>query len=535
MATTENKEYKKAKKRILKFEKAGKYKNAIDECKEALQKFGTDPVLHEKLGDLYVEGHLDIYTAKHYLDDAITEYQRALESYIDSAPVFHKLGAAFYYKNEYDKALNYFELAINANPNNSKSYEMRAETFMAMGRFGDAKENALKAVSIAPFHSAKARFLLYDIYEISSFKDKEDRLKALKQLLWGFLSLFSDSVARKEVLNKLEYIKFIPVLLKGFFYGHFYGAQRALEVYLKAVEKAPGFVHLYCIIGEIYRLTGRYEEAVCEYKMALWLDNTNIIALRSLCILYEETGNYDEAAEIYKRLTTIQPYVAEYHSNLANILYLKGAFNEAVSHYRQAINLNPNMTWTSIVAQTLGYVFQENVKNVDAAISAYQTAFVLTPKDLDIYINLGSAFYEKGEYDNALAIYRQALELEPHNAKIHCNLGYLYWTKGETEEAVRAYETAIKYDETYDIAYNNLGVIYLDDYGRVQKAAEMFENAIKYNPNYALAYYNLARSTAITGDKIEAAKLYQTAFDLNNITRELDPADINAKIRELFD
>ena len=149
-------------------------------------------------------------------------------------------------------------------------------------------------------------------------------------------------------------------------------------------------------------------------------------------------------------------------------------------------------------------------------------------------MNLGNAFFEKGAYDNALVVYKKALETSPYNSRLHCNLGYLYWGKGNIEEAIKEYEKAIKYDNTYDIAYNNLGVIYLDDLGKVQKAMELFEAARKYNPNYALANYNLARSVAITGDKIEAAKLYQMALDINNYTQELDPADIEDKIQDLF-
>ena len=148
---------------------------------------------------------------------------------------------------------------------------------------------------------------------------------------------------------------------------------------------------------------------------------------------------------------------------------------------------------------------------------------------------MGSAFYDKQEYNNALTVYRRALELDPSNAKIHCNLGFLHWGKGDIAEAMKEYELAIKFDSTYDIAYNNLGVIYLDDLGRVQPAIDLFKKAIEYNPNYALAHYNLARSIAITGDKIEAAKLYQIAMDLNNVTNELDPQEINEKIQNLFD
>lgn len=530
----QSQEQKKLEKQINKFQRAGNLQKAIETCQLALLNFGTNPELHVKLGDLYLERHLDIYQSKQYADEAISEYQRALESYIDSPDIYYKLGMAFFYKNDLDKAINYFELAIQNDPKAADAYYMKAEAFMRKGYFHEAIEFAREAVKIAPFKSSRAHYLIGGLLRVSAFKDFKVSAKSYFELFLSFLTLPFDKKAQKQTMRKLSYFKFMPMLLKGFILAQLYGPAKALEVYQAAVEKAPGFVHLYCIIGDIYCILGRYEEAICEYKLAIWLDSLNIIAYRSLCRVYEELGDYNSAADIYRKLIVIQPYLAEYHSNLANIMYLKGDIPEAIAEYQNAITINPKVSWTSIVAQTLGYVFQENVKNLDAAIGAYQTAFILTPKDIDIYINLGSAFYEKGEYNNALSVYRQAIELEPHNAKIYCNLGYLYWGKGQIEEAIKTYETAIKYDPEYDIAYNNLGVIYLDDLGRVQKAIELFEQAIKYNPNYALANYNLARSIAITGDKVEAAKLYQVAMDINNITNELDPQEIKDKIQDLF-
>ncbi len=520
--------------KINKFHKSGNIQKAIEACQFALLNDATNADLHVKLGDLYLEWHLDIYQARQYVDEAITEYQRALETYIDSAEIYYKIGVAFYHKNELDKAINYFELALEHNKKMSKAYYRIAESSMKKGKFTEAIELCEKAINLSPFVSSRTHYLLSNIYKIISFKDYKTNLKSYYELIMSILTLPFDIEAIKEVLKKVSYLKFIPMLLTGLIKAQTNGINQALEIYLKAIEKAPGFVLLYCLIGEIYRSLGRFDDAICEYKMAIWLDSLNITAYRSLCQVYEEQGDYDSAVEIYKKLIVLQPQMAEYHSNLANILYLKGDLEEAVSHYQNAITINPNMNWTSVIAQTLGYVFQENVKDLDAAISAYQSAYILTPKDIDIYVNLGSAFYEKGQYDNALTVYRRAIELEPYNSKIHCNLGYLYWGKGELDEAIKSYETAIKYDKTYDIAYNNLGVIYLDDLGRVQKAIELFEEAIKYNPNYALAHYNLARSVAITGDKVEAAKLYQVALDLNNITNELDPQEIHDKIQDLF-
>ena len=56
-------------------------------------------------------------------------------------------------------------------------------------------------------------------------------------------------------------------------------------------------------------------------------------------------------------------------------------------------------TLESIIAQTLGYVFHEEGRNLNASVSCYQSACMLTPTDMDVYINLGSVFYDQNEFD----------------------------------------------------------------------------------------------------------------------------------------
>lgn len=508
---------------------------AIEKCQIELAKDPTNAQLHVRLGDLYIEWHLDIHQARQYIDEAITEYQRALESYINSSEVYFKIGMAFYYKNEIDRAINYFNLAVEKDEKCAEAYYMLACCHTKKAHFPDALEYAKKSIKLKPFSSSRAHFLRYNLYRVMSVKTFKTSLKRQREFLLSVMCLPFDKGAIKSVMKVISYLQFLPMLLKGWIMVARNGIEDAVDLYREALEKAPGFILLYCLLGDIYRAMGRYEDAILEYKMAIILDSLNITAYRSLCAVYEELGDLDSAIESYQKLIEIQPNAAEYYSNLANILYLRGDAKEAISYYQNAITLNPKPEWTSIIAQTLGYVFQESEKNTDAAISAYQSAYLLTPTDIDIFINLGSAFYDKQEYNNALTVYRRALEFDPANAKIHCNLGFLHWGKGDIDEAIKEYELSIKYDPSYDIAYNNLGVIYLDDLGRVQQAIELFEKAIHYNPNYALAHYNLGRSVAIKGDKVEAAKLYQVAMDLNNVTNELDPQEITDKIQGLFD
>lgn len=534
MISTNNKN-KKNIKSIEQVYKTSGVQKAIEACQSELLNDPTNPQLHVRLGDLYMEWHLDISQAKSYIDEAITEYQRALESYLDLPEIYHKIGVALYHKNEIEKAINYFEIAIEKCPKYEESYYMIAECYIRKARFWDAIDYAKKSLSVSKFFNAKAHLLIYNVLKISRKKSFANKWACFKELFLFFLKLPFDRTAKKNMLKAFSYIRFLPMLIRGLIEVKRNGLENALEIYQEAIDRAPGFILLYCLIGDIYRALGRYEDAVTEYKMAIWYDNLNISAYSALCLCYEECGDLDSAIEIYQKLINIQPDVAEYHGNLAHILYMKGDIQNAVAHYQNAIMLNPNPAWTSLIAQTLGYVHQDVDKNLDASIAAYQTAYTLTPEDMEIYINIGSAFYDKGDYDNALSVYRKALDLQPQNAKIHCNLGYLHWGKGDIDDAIKEYELAIRYDKNYDIAYNNLGVIYLDDLGHVKKAADFFQSAIDCNPNYALAYYNLARSTAIMGDKIEAAKLYQLAMNINNVTGEMDPQDITDRIQGLFD
>ena len=507
----------------------------IERCRLDLQKDPSNPALHVRLGDLYLKWHLDIFNACQYIDEAITEYQLAMESLIDSYEIYYKLGVAFYHKGDLDKAINYFTLALEKKNNYYDAYYMLAETFVKKAHFTDAIDAAEGAVLCSKLRSSSAHFLLYKLFDASSFKNSKTKLRALYEKFLSIILAPFDKTARENIYRNVFYLRFMPLFLKGFYAIQMKDFAKAIELYKDAIDTAPGFAPLYCVLGDIYLSTGYFEDAITEYKMAIWLDSFNIAAYRHLCRAYEEQGDYNQAIDVYNKLIAMAPNIPDLYSNLANIYYIKGDFDSAISNYQTAITLNPNKNWTSVIAQTMGFVYQENKSDPDAAISAYQTAYVLTPEDIDIYVNLGSAFYDKEDYNNALAVYRQALELQPHNEKIHCNLGFLYWGKGDTEEAIKSYELAIKYNDKYDIAYNNLGVIYLDDLGRVNKAIELFRKAVETNPNYALAHFNLARAISIIGDKVEAAKLYQMAQDINKITQEIDPRDIADKISELFE
>ena len=526
---------KNVKNKIDKIYKKEGIDNAISKCQLMLNVSPNNADLHTMLGDLYLEWHLDIKGSRKYIDEAITEYQRALEMNIDSPKLFFKIGVALYHKNDLEKALNYFHSAIEKNPKYADAYYMSAQTQAKKGNFQHAIDDIKEAIKYYGIKSSKAHYLYHTLLKLTYFKSKDQNKLIKKEYLKSILLLPFDNEAKNNIKRAISYFKYAPRILFALSLVNSGNIQKGIDIFNNSINEAPGFLPFYNALGNVYFNIQRYDDAIYEFQTAIWHDSLNISAYRGLCRCYEETGDYDSAIETYKTLIKIHPYDAEYHSNLANILFTKGELDEAVSHYQHAINLNPANAYTSVVAQMLGYIYMEFMNNLDAAISAYQCAYAITPEDDELYINLGKAFYDKEDIDNALTIYKRALELNPHSSEIHCNIGYLYWDKGELEEAIKEYELSIKYNPAYAIPYNNIGVIYLDDYARVQKAIKYFEDAIKANESYALAHYNLARALVFTGEKIEAAKHFQEALDINKITNEMDSQDIEDKIKGLFE
>ncbi|MEW5822002.1 MAG: tetratricopeptide repeat protein [Cyanobacteriota bacterium] len=526
---------------IKKLRKSKKFDEAIEKCKKILETWPESAELRIELGDLYFEKHNDVYHASYTIDDAITQYQYALEMKTNSPFVHHKLGNSLLLKGEFEKALSHFKTAIKYKDDFSPPYLMMGVIESKRDNLAEASYYFQKAIDLDPFKSCKAHLQLSFILRQQADRTKTKKklsfkLNSLKHFFLAFVLFVTDKEAIFDTIKAFRNgYSLLPVILRGHYYERIGFIDRAIELYSNAIEKAVGFPALYISLGDAYRKLNRYEDAVNEYRMAIWLNPSSISAYKNLCSVFEEMGDYESAIKTYKKLLSFRPNDAVLYSNLANILYMKGNVPDAISAYQTALVLNPNKTWTSVVAQTLGYVFQEAKGDYDAAISAYQSATLLNPNDVDIFISLGSAFFDKGDLNNALAAYRSALDIDPNNAKVHCNMGYLLWGKSALNESIASYEMAIRLDPLYDIAYNNLGVIYLDDLGNLDKASELFQRAIEINPNYALAYYNMARLMTIKGDKIEAARYFQIAIDLNSYTNELDTNEIKDRIARLFD
>jgi len=123
---------------------------------------------------------------------------------------------------------------------------------------------------------------------------------------------------------------------------------------------------------------------------------------------------------------------------------------------------------------------------------------------------------EASKTNEAIALYESILEREPRHAPSAINLGTIFYNQGEFLRAERMYRQAAEADPNYALAFFDLGNV-LDELQRLPEAVEAYRTAIRLVPRYADAHYNLALAWERLNERRRALKHWE-------IYLKLDPA-----------
>ena len=140
-------------------------------------------------------------------------------------------------------------------------------------------------------------------------------------------------------------------------------------------------------------------------------------------------------------------------------------------------------------------------KAYDQAITAFQKASTLDPKQHVVWGNLAEAYAEVGkvktgpEQEAALTesvnAYNKALELVPNDASYRNNLALVYARMKKFTEMEGELNKAVELDPTNGGRYYfNMGAV-LTNNGQTDAACNAFQKATAADPNYADAHYQL--------------------------------------------
>ena len=103
----------------------------------------------------------------------------------------------------------------------------------------------------------------------------------------------------------------------------------------------------------------------------------------------------------------IRPDYAEAHNNLGSALAGRGRLDEAMAHFRKALEIQPD---SAEAHSNLGIALAAGGR-LDEAVEHFRKALEIQPDSAEAHYNLGNALARQGRLDEALAATRTALEL----------------------------------------------------------------------------------------------------------------------------
>jgi tetratricopeptide (TPR) repeat protein len=225
-----------------------------------------------------------------------------------------------------------------------------------------------------------------------------------------------------------------------------------------------------------------------------WLQSTLCAGLLLILGLasWQRTWAYESQETLWTDTLAKNPNSWMGHCNLGVVLFQKGQVDDAVAHYRKALEINPNYV---AAHYNLGNALFQNGQ-LDEALVQYQKAVEIGPNDAEAHINLGNALFQKEQLDEAVAQFQKALEINPNDAEAHYNLGNALFQNGQLDEAVAQFRKALEIDPNSFATHYNLGGT-LFQKGQLDEAITQFQEVLRLKPDFRPAQDNLAKVQAL--------------------------------------
>ena len=176
---------------------------------------------------------------------------------------------------------------------------------------------------------------------------------------------------------------------------------------------------------------------------------------------------------------------AEFCFNRGLGSYCKGQYDQAISDFTKALEINPRDT---MVYNNRGVAYK-NKGLYGQAISDLTKSLEINPRYADAYYNRGLVYSDKGQHDQAISDYTKALEINPRYAEVYNDRGIAYEKKGQSDQAISDFTKALEINPRYAYAYYNRGFAYSDE-GQYDQAISDFNKVIEIDPRDADAYIN---------------------------------------------
>ncbi len=177
--------------------------------------------------------------------------------------------------------------------------------------------------------------------------------------------------------------------------------------------------------------------------------------------------------------------------------------------YTETLKVSPTATH---IRNNLGTVYWNRGEFARSA-EQWRLILDLTPDDPIARSNLGLFYTNEKRYRKAARCFRQAMHLKPNYTDPHTNLGNVYEKEGKLAQAELQFEAAAILSPFLPSTHNDLAKIYLKE-GKLRLAKEQYQASLSAQRNEE-GYYGLGEIQLREGNLAAAEQNFQRAVALN--------------------
>ena len=328
-----------------------KYNGAVKFYENALEKTGYSDVFYAKIGNIFLEKgdpHL-----------ALDCYQKALDANPDNAQVWMRLANLLqtYYREDTEQIINCYQNIVEFDPKNATIFYELGHLYIRLNDLFNAVYAFKKAVELEPDNPFYRNSLGYVLVQLSDF-------------------------------------------------------DKAIEEYQAAIKLNPDneWTSIVCqALAAIYhQVKGNVDASIASYQTSIMFDPKNAEAHISLGNLYHDRGNLAKAIECYCEAISIDPDISKVYCNLGLALWEKDHIEECIIAYHKAIELEDDYF---IAYNNLGVAYLDGAGIPDLALESFETAIEKNPSYTLAYYNAGRSCEVMKNNAKAAEYYQMALDL----------------------------------------------------------------------------------------------------------------------------
>jgi len=388
-----------------------------------------------------------------------------------TADDYYKLGVAYLFRNMSQAAAEQFRKALELNPEHVDSLIGLAASTAQLGDMEAALKYSSQAIKVQPnsakVHNAVGSLRLASATSPEDLNEAEAKFKKAISLDSRFvpshmnlarlyISMRKPDAAIKEyeavIAIQPENLAAHAELARAHLNAG--SLDKATEEAEKTVELSPQNPVSHNILGEMYARKGQLDEALAEFQKAVQIEPTYAPGYKNIGHVYLLMSSPDKAIEEYSKALSYRPNYGEVYSGLGDAYLTKGMTQKAVEGYKSSISEDAIRTLPIraliSVYNNLAYIYAEEERDLDEALSFAQKASQVAPKHPGIADTLGWVYYKKGLYSEAMANLEVAIEGMPDNPTVRYHLGAAYYRQGVKDKAAVELRKALSTNDKFE-------------------------------------------------------------------------------------